>query len=77
MCTVVQQPLLRQGLYIIDDSRSHSDAQHSVGLICLQVISPTQKLLPDDTQHSQDANIHDPSGIRNNPSKRAAAQARL
>jgi len=31
---MVQQPLVRQGLYIIEDSRSYSEAQHLVGLLC-------------------------------------------
>jgi len=37
------------------------------------MISPTQRPLPDNTQHSQETGIHAPGGIRNhNPSKRAA-----
>jgi len=37
-----------------------------------------EKTLPDHTQHSQQADIHDPGGIRTcNPSKREAAEARL
>jgi hypothetical protein len=36
-------------------------------------MSPTQRPLPDNTQHSQETDIHAPGGIRNyNPSKRAA-----
>jgi hypothetical protein len=39
------------------------------------VISPTQRPLPDNTQHSQTTNIHVPGGIRTrNPSNRVAAQ---
>jgi hypothetical protein len=30
----------------------------------VQVISPTQRPLPDNTQHSQEKDIHAPSGIR-------------
>jgi len=30
---MVQQPLAGQGLHIIEDSRSHSDTPHSVGLL--------------------------------------------
>ena len=42
------------------------------------VISPTQRPLPDNTQHSQQTNIHASGGIRtHNPSKRAAADPRL
>jgi len=35
-----------------------------------RVISPTQSRLPDNTQHSQETDIHAPGGIRTqNPSK--------
>ena len=43
-----------------------------------RVIRPPQRPLPDHTQHSQETNIHDPSGIRNRiPCKRAAEDPRL
>jgi YD repeat-containing protein len=43
-----------------------------------RVISPTQRSLPDNTQHSQETNIHVPSGIRtHNPIEWAAANPRL
>jgi hypothetical protein len=55
-----------QVFLIIDASRSHSDTQHFSG----RVISPTQKPLPDNTQHSQQTDIQAFSGILNhNPSK--------
>jgi hypothetical protein len=39
------------------------------------VISPTQRPLPDNIHHSQQTDIHNPSGIRTrNPNKRAAAE---
>jgi hypothetical protein len=42
------------------------------------VISPTQRPLPDNTQQSQETDIHAPGGIRtHDPSKRAAADPRL
>jgi len=42
------------------------------------VINPSQKPLPDNTQHSQQTNIHAPSVIRNqNLSRRAAEDLRL
>ena len=42
------------------------------------MISPTQRPLPDNTQHLQETNIHGPGGIRtHNPRKRAAADPRL
>ena len=69
---VVQQPLVGQGLLIIEASGSHSDTPHSVRL------SPTQRRLPDKTQHSQETDIHAPGGVRtHDPSKRAAANPRL
>jgi t-SNARE complex subunit (syntaxin) len=41
------------------------------------VISPTQRPLPDNTQHSQETDIHALGGIRtHNPSKRAAEHPR-
>jgi len=53
--------------------RSHPDASQSVKLLC-----PTQRPLPDNTQHSQDTNIHPPGGIRtHNPSKQALADPLL
>jgi hypothetical protein len=42
------------------------------------VISPTQGSLPNNTQHSQEKEVHAHGGIRTcNPSKRAAAEPRL
>ena len=42
------------------------------------MISPTQRPLPDITQHSHQTDIHAPGGIRTrNPSKREAADPRL
>jgi hypothetical protein len=46
--SMVQQPPVGQGLCIIEASRSHSDTPQSVG----QVISRTQRPLPDKTQQS-------------------------
>ena len=43
-----------------------------------RVISPSQRPLPDKTQHSQQTDIHAPGGIRtHNLSRRAAADLRL
>ena len=67
--TMAQQPLVGQGILIIKALRSHSDTPHSVG-----VISSSQRPLPDNTQHSQQTDIHVPGGTRtHSPSKRAAA----
>jgi hypothetical protein len=66
---MTQQPLVGQNLFIIEDSRSHLlDTPHSVGLP-RRVISTTQRPLPDNTQQSQEADIH--------PSQRAAADLRF
>jgi len=68
-------PLVCQGFLIIDDSPSHSDTPHSVGLLWT---SDQHRLLPDKTQHSQETDISVPDGIRSrNPSKQAAADRHL
>ena len=42
------------------------------------MISSSQRPLPDNTQHSQQTNVHAPGGIRtHNPSRRAAADLPL
>jgi len=41
--------LLIQGLFIIEVSRSHSDAQHSTG----RMIGRSQRPLPDNTRHKK------------------------
>ena len=44
----------------------------------MQVIGPSQRPLPDNTQHSQQTDVHAPGGIRIRiPSKRTAADPRL
>jgi hypothetical protein len=74
---MVQQPPVGQGLHTVEDSRSHSDTPHMVGLSG-RVISPTQRPLHDDTQYSQETNIHATGEIRtHNPSMWAAPDPRL
>jgi len=42
------------------------------------VIGPSKRALPENTQHSQEADIRAPGGSRTlNPSKRSAADSRL
>jgi hypothetical protein len=66
-----------QGLLIVADSRSRSDTPHSAGLPG-RVISPSQGPLLDNTQHSQETNIHASGRIPNlNPSKRRVEDIRL
>ena len=74
---IVQQPPFGQGLFIIEASRSHSDTPHSVGLLWTsdQLVAET---IPENTQHSQQTNIHDTGGIRtHNLITRAAPELRL
>ena len=53
---------------------THNDAPQSVG----RVIRSTHRPLPDNTQHSQQTDIHAAGGIRTcNPSERTAAELRL
>jgi hypothetical protein len=55
--------------------RGHNDTPHSVGLFG-QGISPSQRALPDNTQHSQEKDIHALRDIRiRNPSSRGVADA--
>ena len=66
-----QQPLVGQGLLIIKASRSQT---HTLYDSSGRLVSPTQRLLPDNTQHSQETDIHATDGIwTRNPSKRAVA----
>ena len=59
-------------------SISHTTTPHSPYDSSGRVISPSQRPLPDNTQHSQQTNIHAPGGIRtHDPSRRAAVDLRL
>jgi hypothetical protein len=70
---MAQQPLVGQGLLIIEASRWHSDTPYTVGLLWT-IDQPDAETVPDNTQHSQETDIHAFGGIRtHNPSKRAAA----
>jgi len=73
---MVQQPLVVQGLIIVQASlsQSHYTRYDSSG----RVISPTQRPLLGNTQHSQERDIDAAGGPRNsNPGKRAAENPRL
>ena len=66
------------GAPILDVSRSHTTTHHSRQDSSGRVIGSSQRPLPDNTQHSQQTNIHIPGGIRtHNLSRRAAADLRL
>ena len=73
-----QQPPLGQSLLIHEVSRSHTTTHHNRYDSSWRVISPTQRPLPDNTQHSQQTNIHASGGIRtHNLTKWAAADLLL
>jgi hypothetical protein len=56
---------------------TNTDTPHSLGLLWTGD-GPIPRPVPDITQHSQETDIHVPSGIRtHNPSKRAVADLRL
>ena len=78
---MVRQPLVSQGLLIIEASRSHTHTHthtHSVGLLWTFDQPDAERPLPYNTQHSQETDIHTTGRITtHNPSKRAAADQRL
>jgi hypothetical protein len=59
---MAQQPLVGQGLLIIEASQSLSDTPHLVGLLWMSD-QPEQGPLPDNIQHSQETDIHATGGI--------------
>ena len=66
------------GLIFLEVSRSHTTTHHSRYDSSGRVISSSQRPLPDNTQHSQQTNIHAPGGIRTHDlSRRTAAYLRL
>ena len=62
-----------QALLIHQVSRSHATTHHSRQDSSGLVISPTQRPLPDNTQQSQQTDIHAPGGIRTHSLSRQAA----
>jgi len=75
---LARQPPVGQGLLIHEISRSHTTTHHSRYDSSRWVISSSQRPLQDNTQHSQQTNIHASGGIRtHNPSSRAAASLSL
>ena len=75
---VALRPNAGHGLLILEVSRSHTTTHHSRKDSSGRVISSSQRLLPDNTQHSQQTNIHAPGRIRTHDlSRRAAADLRL
>ena len=67
-------PSLGHGLLLRGLAITHPTRQDSFG----RVISPTQRRLPDNTQHSQEIDIHYRCGIRtHNPRNPVASDPRL
>ena len=76
--SVALRPNAGHGLLILEVSRSHTTTYHSRQDSSGRVISSSQRPLPDNTQHSQQTNIHATGGIRTHDlSRRAAADLRL
>jgi hypothetical protein len=70
-----QQPLVGQGILIIEASRSHSDTSHYVGLLWTGDQPDAETSTTQDTSLTD---IHVPDGIRTHiPNKREAADPRL
>ena len=67
------QLLVGQSLLIREVSRSHTTTHYSRQDSSGRVISLSQGTLPNNIQHSQQTNIHDPGGIRNHHFRRRAA----
>ena len=75
---VALRPNAGQGLLILEISGSHTMTHNSRLDSSERVISASQRPLPDNTQHSQQTDIHAPGGIRtHNLSWQAALDIRL
>ena len=75
---VFYSPLAGFSLLAYGVSWSHTTTHHSRWDSSGRVISPSQRPLPDITQHSQQTNIHATDGIRTyNLSRRAGVDLRL
>jgi len=66
---------LDQGLHIIEDSRFYNQTHNTWKDSSGRVISPTQRPLQNNTQHSQQTSMT-PAGYELNPSKRGAVDLR-
>ena len=71
-------PVAGFSLLVVEVSWPHTTTRHSRLHSSGRVINPSQRPLPDNTQHSKQTNIHAPGGIRtHNLSRRAAEDLRL
>ena len=71
---MARQPLVVQGCVIIEASWSYSDTPQSVGLLWTIEPCPSQRALPDNTQRSQETDIHASGGIRTRSLKKASGR---
>ena len=67
-------PVKDFSLLVLEVSRSYTNSRHSRWDFSGQVINPSQRPLPDNTQHSQQTNIHAPGGIPTHDLSRRAAK---
>ena len=75
---VALRPNAGQGLLILEVSKSYTTKHNSRYDSSGRVISSSHRPLADNTQHSQQTNIHDSGGIRTHDfSRRATADLRL
>jgi hypothetical protein len=73
---MTQQSLVVQGFFIIEDSRSHSDTPHSIGLLWTSDRPDAETSTWQHATLTTDINV--PGSIRTrNPSKRVTANPRL
>jgi hypothetical protein len=75
---LAQQPNVDQGRLMLEVSRSHKITYHRRQDFSGRRLGPSRRPVPNNTQHSQETDIHAPSGIpTRNPSKRKAIDPRL
>ena len=71
---IFHSPVAGFSLLEFEVSWSHTTTRHSRWDSSGRVINPSQRPLPDNTQHLQQTNIHVPSGIRTHNLSRWAAE---
>ena len=71
---IFHSPVAGFSLLVFEVSWPHTTTRHSRQDSSGRVISLSQRPLPDNTQHSQQTNIHAPGGIRTHDLRRRAAE---
>ena len=74
LCLYFRSPVAGFSLLVFEVSWSHTTTPHSRKDSSGRVINPSQRSLPDNTQHSQQTNIHAPGEIRTHDLSRRAAE---